>query len=139
MTISDTIKNIKSAENDLYHADFLSSRQLSNREIENIIEIAGILKYIYNNNITLKSFEHGRGVLDLRDNLPRTEFLFSSACNLLGLDVHKYNDDKSMFQHGESLREKITMISHLADIIGICDYRQLGAGHSYMSNAAENP
>jgi knotted carbamoyltransferase YgeW len=76
-------------------------------------------------------------VSNFRDNSTRTRFSFASACNLLGLAVQDLDDGKSQLAHGETVRETATMISFMAEVIGIRDDMYIGKGHAYMKAVAE--
>jgi knotted carbamoyltransferase YgeW len=127
----------KIKDNNLFNKDFLSTHQNTLQDIENIINISEALRYLTKNGISSKCFKSGKAVLNLRDDCLRTEYLFYSACNLIGLEVQKFAENKFKYVHGETAREMLNLISPFAQIIGICDFTQVGAGQSYMSEAGK--
>jgi len=116
----------------LFRKDFLLTWEKSQAELETILLVAGILKYLRDQNISTRCFDSGLAVSQFRDNSTRTRFSFTSAANLLGLAVQDLDEGKSQVAHGETVRETSTMISFLSDIIGIRDDMFLGAGNAYM-------
>jgi ornithine carbamoyltransferase len=56
---------------------------------------------------------------------------------LLGLALQDLDEGKSQIAHGETVRETATMVSFMADVIGIRDDMYIGKGHSYMLEVAE--
>ena len=73
-----------------------------------------------------------------RDNSTRTRFSFSKAANLLGLELQDPDEKKSQIAHGETVRETATMISFMADVIGIRDDMYIGKGDAYMAEVSES-
>jgi len=82
-------------------------------------------------------YESGLAISLFRDNSTRTRFSFSSAVNLLGLELQDLEEGKSQIAHGETVRETVNMISFLSDVIGIRDDMYLGAGNAYMREVGE--
>ena len=121
----------------MYNNDFLLTWEKSDDEIEAVFIIADALRYMRENNISTKVFESGLGVSLFRDNSTRTRFSFTSACNLLGLEVQDLDEGKSQIAHGETVRETANMISFMADIIGIRDDMYIGKGNAYMREVSE--
>ena len=65
-------------------------------------------------------------------------FSYASACNLLGLEVQDLDEKKSQIAHGETVRETATMISFMADVIGIRDDMYIGKGNAYMHEVVDS-
>ena len=118
--------------------DFLLTWEKNNEELDAVFEVAQILRGMRDNNISPRVFDSGLAVSLFRDNSTRTRFSFSSACNLLGLTVQDLDEGKSQVAHGETVRETASMISCLAEVIGIRDDMYLGAGNAYMKEVAQS-
>ena len=116
----------------MYNDDFLLTWEKSEDELKSIYKIASILRAMREENISSKIFDSGLGISLFRDNSTRTRFSFSSACNLLGLEVQDLDENKSQVAHGETVRETANMISFMADVIGIRDDMYIGKGNKYM-------
>jgi ornithine carbamoyltransferase len=80
----------------------------------------------------------GLAVSNFRDNSTRTRFSFASGTNLLGLQLQDLDESKSQIAHGETVRETATMISFMADVIGIRDDKFIGEGDAYMKEVSES-
>ena len=117
---------------EMYEGDFFLTWEKTDDEIEAVFTIADALRYMRENNISTRIFESGLGISLFRDNSTRTRFSFSSACNLLGLEVQDLDEGKSQIAHGETVRETANMISFMADVIGIRDDMYIGKGNAYM-------
>ncbi len=122
----------------MYNNDFLLTWEKSNDEIAATFTVAEILRGMREQNISSRVFDSGLGVSLFRDNSTRTRFSFSSACNLLGLEVQDLDEGKSQMAHGETVRETANMISFMADVIGIRDDMYIGKGNAYMRKVAES-
>ena len=122
---------------DMYNSDFLLTWEKTADEIQAVFLVADILRKMREENISSKIFDSGLGVSLFRDNSTRTRFSFTSACNLLGLEVQDLDEGKSQIAHGETVRETANMISFMADIIGIRDDMYIGKGNTYMRNVAD--
>ena len=122
---------------EMYNNDFLLTWEKSEDELEAVFTMADALRFMRENNISTKVFESGLGVSLFRDNSTRTRFSFTSACNLLGLEVQDLDEGKSQIAHGETVRETANMISFMADIIGIRDDMYIGKGNAYMREVSE--
>ncbi|MCK5071608.1 MAG: knotted carbamoyltransferase YgeW, partial [Desulfocapsa sp.] len=120
----------------MYNDDFLLTWEKSDDEISATFTVAEILRGMREQNISSRVFDSGLGVSLFRDNSTRTRFSFTSACNLLGLEVQDLDEGKSQIAHGETVRETANMISFMADVIGIRDDMYIGKGNSYMRNVA---
>ncbi len=120
----------------MYNNDFLLTWEKSNDEIAATFTVAEILRGMREQNISSRVFDSGLGVSLFRDNSTRTRFSFTSACNLLGLEVQDLDEGKSQIAHGETVRETANMISFMADVIGIRDDMYIGKGNTYMRNVA---
>lgn len=122
----------------MYNDDFLLTWEKSIDEISATFTVAEILRGMREQNISSRVFDSGLGVSLFRDNSTRTRFSFTSACNLLGLEVQDLDEGKSQIAHGETVRETANMISFMADVIGIRDDMYIGKGNAYMRNVAES-
>jgi len=144
--MEDTMKNIKKMINDLskldqskmHNDDFLLTWEKTDDEIDSVFKVAEILRGMRENNISSKIFDSGLGISLFRDNSTRTRFSFSSACNLLGLEVQDLDENKSQVAHGETVRETANMISFMADVIGIRDDMYIGKGNTYMREVSKS-
>jgi len=117
--------------------DFLRTWDRSVEELEGILETARLLREIRRLGVSARVWDSGLAVSQFRDNSTRTRFSFASACNLLGLAVQDLDEGKSQIAHGETVRETATMISFMADVIGIRDDMYIGKGHEYMESVSE--
>jgi knotted carbamoyltransferase YgeW len=122
----------------MYNDDFLLTWEKSEEELKSVYQIASILRAMREENISTKIFDSGLGISLFRDNSTRTRFSFSSACNLLGLEVQDLDEGKSQVAHGETVRETANMISFMADVIGIRDDMYIGKGNTYMREVSES-
>jgi knotted carbamoyltransferase YgeW len=120
----------------MYLNDFLHTWDKSDQELQAIFKVAEILTEMRKDNISSKVFDSGLGISLFRDNSTRTRFSFTSACNLLGLEIQDLDEGKSQIAHGETVRETANMVSFMADIIGIRDDMYIGKGHAYMKEVA---
>lgn len=121
----------------LYKSDFLHTWDKTQDELEAIFTVADALRALREENISAKIFDSGLGISLFRDNSTRTRFSFSSACNMLGLEIQDLDEGKSQIAHGETVKETANMISFMADVIGIRDDMYIGKGHTYMKNVSE--
>jgi knotted carbamoyltransferase YgeW len=117
--------------------DFLLTWDKSDHELQATFLVAEILRGLRRNNISSRVFDSGLAISLFRDQSTRTRFSFASACNLLGLAVQDLDEGKSQIAHGETVRETATMVSFMADVIGIRDDMYIGKGHTYMLEVAE--
>jgi knotted carbamoyltransferase YgeW len=115
-----------------YPADVLLTWDLSREQIEATLLLADLFRVWHREGQAFNLFESGLAVSIFRDKSTRTRFSFASAANALGLGVVDLDEEKSQIAHGETVRETATMISFMAEVIGIRDDLFLGAGHSYM-------
>lgn len=118
----------------MYEGDFFLTWEKSFDEIKGVFAVADALRHLRENNISARIFDSGLGISLFRDNSTRTRFSFASACNLLGLEVQDLDEGKSQIAHGETVRETASMISFMADVIGIRDDMYIGKGNTYMHN-----
>ena len=123
---------------DMYNNDFFLTWEKTPDEIEAVFTMADCLRYMRENNISTRVFESGLGISIFRDNSTRTRFSFASACNFLGLAVQDLDEKKSQIAHGETVRETATMISFMADVIGIRDDMYIGKGNKYMHEVVDS-
>lgn len=137
-TLNDYIEKLNNLNfKEMYNNDFLLTWEKSEDELEAVFTIADALRFMRENNISTKVFESGLGVSLFRDNSTRTRFSFTSACNLLGLEVQDLDEGKSQVAHGETVRETANMISFMADVIGIRDDMYIGKGNAYMREVSD--
>ncbi len=132
--LMETLKGLDYSN--LYQDDFFLTWDKSQDELEAIFTVADALRYLRENNVSTKIFDSGLGISLFRDNSTRTRFSFSSACNLLGLEIQDLDEGKSQIAHGETVKETSNMISFMADIIGIRDDMYIGKGHKYMTDVS---
>ena len=125
--IIDSLSGLRA---NMTNRDFLLTWEKTDDEIALTIEIAQLLKHLYENNVATRLFQSGLAVSLFRDQSTRTRFSFASACNLLGLTVQDMDEGKSQIAHGETVRETSNMISFLTEAIGIRDDIFLGAGNT---------
>lgn len=137
MSIEAKIKQLSQLDSaGMYLDDFLLTWDRSDDEIAAVFKVAEILRDLRKNNISSRVFDSGLAVSLFRDNSTRTRFSFSSAANLLGLNVQDLDEGKSQIAHGETVRETANMISFMADVIGIRDDMYIGKGNAYMREVA---
>ena len=129
---TDVISQLKLDK--MYEGDFFLTWEKSFDEIKGVFAVADALRHLRENNISARIFDSGLGISLFRDNSTRTRFSFASACNLLGLEVQDLDEGKSQIAHGETVRETASMISFMADVIGIRDDMYIGKGNTYMHN-----
>ena len=120
----------------MYRNDFLLTWEKSLSELQAVWLVADALREMRRKNISTRIFDSGLAVSLFRDNSTRTRFSFASACNLLGLAIQDLDEKKSQLAHGETVRETSTMISFMADVIGIRDDMYIGTGNAYMREVA---
>ena len=129
---TDVISQLKLDK--MYEGDFFLTWEKSFDEIKGVFAVADALRHLRENNISARIFDSGLGISLFRDNSTRTRFSFASACNLLGLEVQDLDEGKSQIAHGETVRETASMISFMADVIGIRDDMYIGKGNTDMHN-----
>jgi knotted carbamoyltransferase YgeW len=121
----------------MYQDDFLLTWDRSDEEIAAVFKTAEILWNMRRKNISPRAFDSGLAISLFRDNSTRTRFSFSSASNLLGLTVQDLDEGKSQIAHGETVRETATMVSFMAEVIGIRDDMYIGKGNAYMRDVSK--
>ncbi len=137
-TLQDYIDKLNKLNfKEMYKNDFFLTWEKTDDELEAVWTVADALRFMRENNISTKVFESGLGISLFRDNSTRTRFSFSSACNLLGLEVQDLDEKKSQVAHGETVRETANMISFMADVIGIRDDMYIGKGNAYMHEVSD--
>lgn len=135
---NNLVEDIKTKDTiNMFGNDFLQTWEKSDDEIKAVLKVADALRDLRERNISTKVFDSGLGVSIFRDNSTRTRFSFASACNMLGLEVQDLDESKSQIAHGETVRETATMISFMADVIGIRDDMYIGKGDAYMREVIE--
>jgi len=120
----------------MYQKDFLETWYKTDDEIAATFAVADVLRALREAGLSTRVFDSGLGVSIFRDNSTRTRFSFASACNLLGLGLQDLDEGKSQIAHGETVRETATMISFMAETIGIRDDMFIGKGNAYMREVA---
>lgn len=120
----------------LFGTDFLLTWDKSDDEMRAVLAVADALRALREHNRSARIFDSGLAISLFRDNSTRTRFSFSSAANLLGLEVADFDEGTSQVAHGETVRETANMISFMADVVGIRDDMYIGKGHSYMAEFA---
>ena len=123
---------------DMYGGDFFLTWEKTDDEIAATFAVADALRCLREQNISTRVFDSGLGISIFRDNSTRTRFSFASACNFLGLAVQDLDEKKSQIAHGETVRETATMISFMADVIGIRDDMYIGKGNKYMHEVVDS-
>ena len=124
--------------NNMYKTDFYWTWDKTDDEIDAVFTVADALRDLRERNKSTKVFNSGLGISIFRDNSTRTRFSFASACNFLGLTTQDLDEKKSQIAHGETVRETATMISFMADVIGIRDDMYIGKGDAYMAEVSES-
>lgn len=122
----------------MYDNDFLLTWEKSEEELRALYLVADAIRNLRERGISTRIFDSGLGVSLFRDNSTRTRFSFASGCNLLGLALQDLDEGKSQIAHGETVRETATMISFMADVIGIRDDMYIGKGDAYMREVSES-
>ncbi len=122
----------------MYESDFLRTWEKSTDELRALYIVADALRNLRERNISTRIFDSGLAVSLFRDNSTRTRFSYASGSNLLGLAQQDLDEGKSQVAHGETVRETATMISFMADVIGIRDDKFIGAGDAYMNEVAQS-
>ncbi|MGN0287232.1 MAG: knotted carbamoyltransferase YgeW [Atopobiaceae bacterium] len=122
----------------MYNTDFLHTWDKTTDELRAMYLVADALRNLRERNISTRIFQSGLAVSNFRDNSTRTRFSFASGSNLLGLQLQDLDESKSQVAHGETVRETATMISFMADVIGIRDDKFIGEGDAYMKEVSES-
>ncbi len=122
----------------MYNNDFLHTWDKTTDELKAMYLVADALRNLRERNISTRIFQSGLAVSNFRDNSTRTRFSFASGTNLLGLQLQDLDEAKSQIAHGETVRETATMISFMADVIGIRDDKYIGEGDDYMRQVSES-
>ena len=131
--IGEAIKRLSSLNaKGMYLSDFLLTWEKTDDELRAVFAVADILRGMRRNNLSARIFDSGLAVSIFRDNSTRTRFSFASASNLLGLTLQDLDEGKSQIAHGETVRETATMVSFMAEVIGIRDDMYIGKGNAYM-------
>ena len=120
----------------LHGSDVLLTWDRSEDELRALLAVADALRILREQNRSARVFDSGLAISLFRDNSTRTRFSFASAANLLGLEVADFDEGTSQVAHGETVRETATMISFMADVVGIRDDMYIGKGHTYMREFA---
>ena len=138
-TFNELLDDLKGLDfSGMYNADFLHTWDKTTDELKALYATAAALRNLRERNISTRIFDSGLSVSLFRDNSTRTRFSFSKGSNLLGLELQDLDEKKSQIAHGETVRETATMISFMADVIGIRDDMYIGAGDAYMKEVSES-
>lgn len=116
----------------MHGRDFLLTWEKSDDDLRATLLVTEILNDLHRRNISYRLFDSGVAISIFRDQSTRTRFSYASACNALGLAVEALDEEKSQIGHGETVRETATMLSFMAEVIGIRDDMYLGAGDLYQ-------
>ena len=109
--VNELLKKLEGLDySNLYQDDFLHTWDKSQEELEAIFTVADTLRELRENNISPKIFDSGLAISLFRDNSTRTRFSFTSAANLLGLEIQDLDEEKSQIAHGETVKETANMI-----------------------------
>lgn len=130
--VRDLISSLAFRNINMKGTDFLLTWEKSLEELQAVFDTAMILRLLRQDNVSCRIWDSGIAVSNFRDNSTRTRFSFASAADLLGLYVQDLDEGKSQVAHGETVRETATMISFLAEAIGIRDDMYLGEGDRYQ-------
>ena len=123
---------IKLKAKNLYGQDFLLTWEKTLEDLKTITQVAQIIRFLRENNISPKVFDSGLAISIFRDKSTRTRFSYTSAADLLGLQVIDFDEKKTQIAHGETVRETMNMISFMTEVIGIRDDMYIGVGDTYM-------
>ena len=130
--LQSSIQALRKLKLNTYNRDFLLTWERSDDEIKAVTLVAEILKEMHKEGLSIRAFDSGLAISIFRDKSTRTRFSFASAVNALGLGLSELDEEKSQVAHGETVRETATMISFLAEVVGIRDDMFLGEGNKYM-------
>ena len=123
---------VKLKSKNLYGQDFLLTWEKTLDDLKTITQVAQIIRFLRENNISPKVFDSGLAISIFRDKSTRTRFSYTSAADLLGLQVIDFDEKKTQIAHGETVRETMNMISFMTEVIGIRDDMYIGVGDTYM-------
>ena len=137
MSTQELVQQLRQLSIAMYNKDFLLTWEHADDEIKAILNTAQILKNLHKEGKSFRQFDTGLAISIFRDNSTRTRFSFASAVNALGLGLSELDEVKSQVAHGETVRETATMISFLAEVIGIRDDMYLGEGNKYMREVGD--
>ncbi len=127
---------LKYKHENLADRDFLLTWEKSLDDLKTVIQVSQILRFLREHNISPRVFDSGLAISIFRDKSTRTRFSFTSASDMLGLQVVDFDEKKTQVAHGETVRETMNMISFMTEVIGIRDDMFLGYGHQYMLEVA---
>jgi knotted carbamoyltransferase YgeW len=130
--LQSSIQALRKLKLNTYNRDFLLTWERGDDEIKAVTLVAEILKEMHKEGLSIRAFDSGLAISIFRDKSTRTRFSFASAVNALGLGLSELDEEKSQVAHGETVRETATMISFLAEVVGIRDDMFLGEGNKYM-------
>lgn len=130
--ITSKLKTLKELNCDMFSDDFLLTWEKSDDDLRATVTVAEVLNEFHRLGISYPIFDTGLAISIFRDQSTRTRFSYASACNALGLEVEPLDEEKSQIAHGETVRETATMLSFMADVIGIRDDMYLGEGDRYQ-------
>jgi knotted carbamoyltransferase YgeW len=122
--------------NALFNRDFLLTWEHDAATLRAVLDTAQALEDLARAGHSARVFESGLGISIFRDNSTRTRYAFRSGCNLLGLMTEELDESTSQIAHGETVRETVTMIGFLTEVVGIRDDIFLGEGDRYQREVA---
>jgi knotted carbamoyltransferase YgeW len=130
--LNKQLAELKKLKFNSYGKDFLLTWEKSEDELRAVVALAELFAAMHQAGRPFRVFDTGLAISIFRDHSTRTRFSFASAANALGLGLAELDEEKSQIAHGETVRETATMISFLAEVIGIRDDMYLGEGNRYM-------
>jgi knotted carbamoyltransferase YgeW len=137
-SLADKLSTLAALPTPLHNGDFLLTWQQDTRTLEAILLAARILENLARDGVATRAFESGLGISIFRDHSTRTRYAFRAGCNLLGLMTEELDETTSQIAHGETVRETVTMIGFLTEVVGIRDDMFLGVGHRYQTDVADS-
>jgi len=135
-SLEDSLAQLAKLGTGTYGKDFLLTWEKTDDEIRALLLVAEMLCELHRAGRPLRVFDSGLAISIFRDNSTRTRFSFASAVNALGLGLADLDEEKSQIAHGETVRETASVISFMAEVIGIRDDMYLGEGNTYMREVA---
>jgi knotted carbamoyltransferase YgeW len=139
MDFDASVRRLAGLDHHGFHgADVLATWDLTDDEVHAVLAVADAMRALREENLSCRVADSGLAVSLFRDSSTRTRFSFASACNLLGLEVQDFDESTSQVGHGETMRETATMVSFMADVVGIRDDLYLGRGHRFLTQFAEH-
>ena len=111
------LEEIRWLDAELYGKDFVLTWERSIKEVRQVLFTAEALKWLYDNNISIKCFESGIALVQVGDrHTPReacSRLFFVMAANFLGLTTHQVE------YHGKEIRELCHSFLTGVEIVGV--------------------